>query len=281
MAGTYANVPAARIPYDRDGSVGVIINSTNQATVMTSGQMMTINNESSADSVSPGSGIWYVAILFAQPMTIGGTFHACYTGGHNTVTTYISTDTTNGVDGTWTTFRSAIYNPTVTPDYRTSIFSAAAVSNVKAIKYNIGSIPQLYCIHVYGTPSAYTGDKLVFWHPTLDQALDVTPAYFDYGDVAQNAAAIERDFRLKNISSSLSANSITVSCEAPTDSSPTTYVSQTAFRFNGGSYGPTASMATLAPGEISSVFTAKLAPVATSALSVWTQRYIAEAANWS
>lgn len=281
MAGTYPDVPTARIPYDKDGSVGISISSTNQATILTPAQLASINNESTANSITiPNAGS--IVIMFAEPMTISGSFHTHQYSQYG-LTTYTSADTSNGVDGTWSTFRSNAGNSTLTPNYRTNIFaSGSPVSNVKAIKLGISSISQsFYCLHLYGTPSVYDGDKLVFWHPTLDQPLAATPAYFDYGDTPQNAPAIERNFRLKNISTTLNANSVTVSCEAPTDSSPTTYVSQTAFRYNGGSYGATASMATLGPNEISPVFTAKLQVAPTANLSLWVQRYIAEAANWS
>lgn len=283
MAGTYTDVPAARIPYDRDGSVGITIDNSNQTTVLTSGQLLAINDESNTNPLSlPAYGS--LVIVFSQPTDVKGVFFAFSGAMAVNLTTYTSTNTTNGIDGTWVVFRSSTSNSAVSPAYRSNIFSVgSAVNGVKAIKFvsSYSTTSSCHCVHVYGKVSDYSGDRLVFWHPTLDQPLDITPAYFDYGDVPQNSAAIERDFRLKNISTTLSANTITVSCEAPTDSSPTSYVSQTTFRYDGGVYGATASLATLAPGQISSVFTAKLTVTSTATLSVWTQRYIAQAANWS
>ena len=277
MAGSYPDVPGARIAYDRDGSTGARISNTNAVTSLTAGEVNNMNDED-ADSTTMGD-TGRLAIFFPVPMTLVGCFHA----GSSTITTEISSNTTNGVDGTWTTFRAGVANAGISPTYRSSIFTAGAPSTgVKSIRFTTSSSSAgaaMNAAHVYGYPDS-NSDRLEFWHPTLDQPLRNTPAYFDYGDVSRSAANIERDFRIKNLSTSLTANTITVGREAPTDTSPT-YVSQTEFRYNGGSYGSTASLGSLAPNTISNVFTAKFDISATAVLSVWAQRYFADAVSWS
>lgn len=278
MAGLYPDVPGPRIAYDRDGSSGVSFTGAGAVTVLTAGQLATLNDEDN-DAVAPGSG-GGIAILFPQLTTIIGWF----TSKGNlagAASFFTSVDTTNGFDGTWVQFSTALTNnQNINPGHRQLIKTATPVANIKAIRVNAAGGTHGYeAIHVYGYPDA-SSDRLEFWHPTLDQPLRTTPAYFDYGDVPRSAANIERDFRLKNLSVSLTANTITVGAEAATDASPT-YVSQTEFRYNGGSYAATASLGSLAPDTISNVFTTKFDISATAALSIWVQRYYADASSWS
>jgi hypothetical protein len=277
MAGAYPDAPGSRIAYDRDGTTGATITTTNSITSLTAGQISNLNDED-ADAVTyTASG--YIVLFFPVPMTIIGSFHAANTS----VKIETSSDTTTGIDGTWTQFRAFTGNTTISPAYRTTIYLAGSpVTGVTAMRFqnNLGGgTPTISVMHLYGYPDS-DSDRLEFWHPTLDQPLRDTPAYFDYGDVSRGSGAIARDFRIKNLSTSLTANTITVGCEAPTDSTPT-YVSQTEFRYNGGSYAGTATLGSLAPNTISNTFTAKLDVLASATMGPWAQRYYADAASWS
>jgi hypothetical protein len=290
MAGNYPDAIGPRIPYDRDGTVGVLYNVSSGSLTQQSQAILTgINDESSAGTawgLSAGAAYWS-GFIFPAAVDLVGYFVAhggnSYQWSFGAIQT--STNTTNLSDGTWTQVAAShAYNSSVSPTYRTGQISLAA-PGIKAIRfYNSpggGSVGLSWIVmQLYGRPSA-TSDRLELWHPTLDQSLNLTPAYFDYGDVARGTGPVTKGFRIKNLSTSLTANSITVGVEAPTDSSAPTYVSQTQFSYNGGSYASTAGLASLAPTAISQPFTAKLDVSASAILGVWAQRYYAQAGSWS
>lgn len=125
MAGTYPDVPGPRIAYDRDGSTGVRISSGNAITSLTAGEMNNLNDED-GDSTGMSGANGRIAIFFPVPMTIVGCFHV----GSSTITTEKSSNTTNGVDGTWTSFRAGVASGTINPNYRTSIFTALSLIHI-------------------------------------------------------------------------------------------------------------------------------------------------------
>ena len=277
MAGFYPDAPAARIPFDRDGTTGVIFASDGSGiTTLTTTQLQQLNNENN-DGFNLGSDA-YVALIFPTLRDISHVFRSLEAGASLDVTK--SNDTTNGFDGTWVTISTTGTSSATVPNWRTT-FTAVSATGIKAIRVRSTSSTTrvLRAFFLYGTISA-TSSRLELWHPTLDQPLSTTPAYFDYGDVARGSAAIEKDFRVKNLSSSLTANTITVGCEALTDGTPT-FVSQTSFRYNGGSYASTATLSSLPATGISQVFTVRFTPSATAPLSIYAQRYYATASSWS
>jgi hypothetical protein len=290
MAGSYPDAIGPRVPYDRNGSVGIVYD-TGSGTLsqLSQSQMTGINDESSAGSqvsLSGGGTQFWVGFIFPTPIDFMGYF-ILWRGTKSQWTDgpiQVSTNTTNFMDGTWTQIAASHTTTSpVSPGYRNAQ-TAVAASGIKAIRFRYtsggGAISYGWAaVNLYGKPSTTT-DRLELWHPTLDQPLTDTPAYFDYGDVSRGTGAIERDFRIKNLSSSLTASTITVGVEALTDASPT-YVSQTQFRYNGGVYGSSASLGALGPGSISLPFTAKLDTLSTAALGLWAQRYYAQAAGWS
>lgn len=290
MAGNYPDAIGPRIPYDRDGTVGILYNISNGSITQQSQAVLTGINDESSGGTSWGFSSNYAywsGFIFPEPIDLIGYFIAhggnSYQWSFGAIQT--STNTTNLSDGTWTQIAANhAFNSSASPTYRTGQVSLAA-SGIKAIRfYNSpggGSISLSWTVmHLYGKPSA-TSDRLELWHPTLDQPLSQTPAYLDYGDVARGTGAVTRDFRIKNLSTTLTANNITVGAEALTDSGAPTYVSQTQFQYNGGGYAPTVVLGTLAPNTISLPFTAQLTTTGSSTLGVWAQRYYAQAGSWS
>jgi hypothetical protein len=67
--------------------------------------------------------------------------------------------------------------------------------------------PRLCVLHLYGSRPTTSVDRLAFWHPTTDQAIGT--ADLDFGDIAQGTS-VTKQFRIKNISGTLTANSITL-----------------------------------------------------------------------
>jgi hypothetical protein len=285
MAGTYPDAPGPRIPYDRDGTQAHIFTPSNGTSALQSQAVLNdLNDEDAGSSIGYLSSSKYLVLIFPQLMDISHyaiSWRAEQNGGlQQSGGVQYSTNTTNFIDGTWT----SITNPPTTAEpveLRTKI-TTANLTGVRAMRFlGTGAVwfSRPTVIHLYGKPSVIN-DRLEFWHPTLDQPLSQTPAYFDYGDVSRGTGAIQKDFRIKNLSTTLTASGITIGVEAFTDGSPT-YVSQTQFSYNSGSFGATASLAALGPNSISQPFTVKLDTTMTSPLGVWSQRYYAQAGGWA
>lgn len=286
MAGTYPDIPAPKMPYDRDGTVGLsyLTNLTGLAT-LTNADMIGMNDENiSTNGNLTGSSSRWVCLVFPELRDIVALTIVNASNGSNGVNNVeVSSNTSNGIDGTWTSLTANFSDAAATATaYRTDIRSHSSLG-VKAIRaLNSTSGASTNCrvgtFHVYGTKSAVS-DRLEFWHPTLDQSLNITPAYLDWGDVARGSSG-SRTFRLKNLSATLTANTITVGMEALYDTSPT-MVSQHTFDYNGGGFGTTATIGSLTPGQISSTITIQQNVSATATLSVWEQRIYASASSWS
>lgn len=286
MVGFYADAPAGRMAYDRDGSLGFLISSTGSSIVAISTTDMQRMNDETDGNTSPAIANNVnssLAIIFPELRDVTHHFRTLTAS----VTTIFesSVDTTNGFDGTWATINAAVAGPTasVQPNYRSSIVAAAGNNTgIKAVRLratgaNSGSV---YAFHLYGKVSAASPSKLELWHPTLDQALYVTPAYLDFGDFPRGTS-VDKTFRVKNRSATLTASSITVSREALTDATSPTHISEETLSYNGGAFASTATLSSLAPGAISQLFTLRNAPGASSNLGLWAQRIIASAASWA
>lgn len=275
MAGTYPDAPGPRIAYDRDGTaVFTGVTSTGVITPMSATNIANLNDDSVSTTIPSISSGSFVLFMFPQPTDVT---HWVRSSGGSTPTTEVSSNTTNGIDGTWVAVTSSA-SATTNTELRTG-YVAVTAPGATAFRIKVSGIVAFNAIHLYGKPSA-SSDRLEFWHPTLDQPLSQTPAHFDYGDHVRGSGAVTKDFRIKNLSTTLTANSITVGCEALTDASPT-FVSQMQFRYNGGSFAGTASLGNLGPNSISQPFTAQLTTSTSTALGMWQQRYYANVGNWS
>ena len=185
---------------------------------------------------------------------IGYCFVSNGNGSSSTLDEY-SLDSTTGIDGTWSTLRAAYTSGTAVtlPDYRTTIRTAAPLPlSVKAVRHRMPSITgsqRIRTMHYYGYRTA-ASNRLELWHPTLDQPLYLTPALGDFGDVPRATGYKIFSFRVKNLSATLTAQTITVVREMMTDGSPT-ILSLTDLQYNAGGYGTTATVPNLGPGAIS------------------------------
>lgn len=281
MAGNYPDVPAPRMAFDRDGSVGARISSSNTVTLLTQAELQQINNETNGEISNSDVGARY-AIIFPQLRDMSGYFiYSGLASFFKDIST--SADTTNGLDGTWT-IHSA--NPTASatsaPGYRSNI-QAVSWAGIKAFRFRTVDTGWNWGLHLYGAVAAgQTPDRLRMWHPTLDEPLDdatsADGAYFDWGDVQQNTTS-DKTFRIKNNSSTLSANSIVISQETLTDTTPTV---NSQFTFSdGGAFLASLDIGNLAPGALSPVITKRFTRPANATLSLWTSRTIANPGSWS
>lgn len=286
MAGNYPDAPAPRMAFDCDGSVGFILsgNGTGSSTQMTAGEMSNLNDETASTVTLPGGGTYSWGIIFPQLRDVIGITHAITNGWSSQVQT--STDTTNGLDGTWTTQLASLPTPAdlSAVGMRMNV-QTVAWSGVKCVRVNSPTSGNrfAYWLHLYGSISTgQTPDRLRLWHPTLDEPLDdpnsADGAYFDWAEATRGTSA-DKTFRIKNNSGTLTANSIVVSPNLLTDTTPTV-ASQMTFS-DGGAFTGSLNIGNLAPGAISSVITFRRTTLSNATLSLWTGRVLINPGSWT
>lgn len=224
MAGVYPDVPAQRLAYDIDGTA-VFSNNITVGTVslLSESQKQALNDENSNTSIT-SFGENRIVFIFPEITKIYG-YLWNFSGSFslNAPVISYSANTTNGIDGTWTNLPTPSNVSSSSPTYRASITTLATPLDMKGIRFYLtdtygGSYYTVYYsgIHLYGIPNV--AQKLDFWHPTLDER--ITPAYFDFGDVAQGTSSV-KTFRLKNFSTQ-SAADVSISINVLTEKNPTT-----------------------------------------------------------
>jgi hypothetical protein len=288
MAGNYPDAPSWRMAIDRDGTQLVHVAENNTISVGSTTDLRSLNDEFDAGILSDYNG--YTVLIFPELRDIDGLFIHWQSGQFGPALNggvQVSTNTTNGLDGTWTSIGAtpvnAAANPTK-PAYRTQISSTTALA-VRAVRVKWGNssygssyFSNLLSFHVYGEPApGQNPNRLELWHPTLDEKLP--PAYLDWGDVPRSSSA-DKTFRVKNLSSQQSANSIRVAMEILTDSGAPSVVAQHTLSYAGGSYVPQVNIGSLAPGAISGVVTLRRVTPSNAVLSLWSFRVFAESTDW-
>lgn len=283
MAGNYPDVPSWRMPIDRDGTTGVYIATDGTLSTFTSTQMQQINDESSSSSHSgSGAGQHTYCLVFPEARDLDAYYIGVASGG--AVTVQVSANTTNGFDGTWTQINS--YTPPSgdpKPGYRSNIISTTQLG-IRGIRVSVsvgvvlGVAAALFTFHVYGenVPGS-NPHKLELWHPTLNQRL--SPAALDWGDTPRSSSE-DRTFRVKNISPTLTGNSVRVAMDILTDGSPSV-VAQHTLSLDGSTFFAQVNVGNLAPGAISALVTIRRSTPANAQLSLFSFRVFAEANTWS
>lgn len=285
MAGFYPDAPSWRIAYDEDGTQGFKVTDTGVITDLTSADLIKLNNDvMGSDGPGAVSNVEAICLIFPCLMDIDAVFAVGdHFGGSNLRASAIKTsaNTTNGFDGTWSsqsvgsavghTGKAAIRQDIVTSTW----------GGIRAVKfYGTGSFTQqFHTIHLYGEPTAgQTLDRLVLWHPTLNQR--VGAAYFDWGDTPR-ASSADKTFRVKNISGTLTANAPRVSLETLDDGSPSVPGYHQVSK--GAGFAAQQTLANIAPGGISAeTITLRRTTPSNAQLGLWDLRIQAEAsAGWS
>jgi len=289
MAGNYPDVPGLRMAYDLDGSTGFYYNVGNPSgtiVILTNTQLKAVNDESMTTAINTdGANAANLqsrhGLIFPETRDLVGMFFvgdgACATPATSWAK---STDTTNGIDGTWTTFTGPTENTATNPQYRTLISTISGVTAVKAVRWERvnNNVRPWYTWHIYGNlTTGQTPNRLRMWHPTLDQ--EITGAHFDFAEIQRSATSVKQ-FRVKNNSSSLTANAPALSLEYLTDASPT-MVGQFQLSSDGSTYANTLTLGNVAPGAISPITYLRAAPSSTAQLSLWSGRVKVVAASWS
>lgn len=287
MAGLYPDAPDHRMALDQDGTQMFLINGSNGVTALSAGQLASTQDETDAGvGVTPSN--LYAVYIFPELRDITNYYWYMNANGGDTIHVRMdySTDTTNGLNGTWTVAvadftNQGLVNVSNSPGNRTTI-KPLSMLGIKAIRIYMtqswGDVLSLMSFHLYGNITAgQNPDRLALWHPTSD--MRVGPAYFDWGDALRGSTA-DRTFRVKNLSATLSANTITCSVDALTDTTPSV-VGQHTVSADGTTFAATASAGTLIPGAISGIMTIRRTTSATAVLSLWAIRVHAVAASWS
>ena len=294
MAGTYPDVPGPRIPYDRNlgavlhAGVGTPGSSFVQYTYTTAAQLATVNDESNTVArLTNTGGIQFAALLLHEACdVVGYLIRASAAGVAFPCSILTSVDTTDGLNGTWVE-RVVSPAPQLASDSQGALRSVNVVNwtNVRGVRLqaagNVSSDGYLSTFHLYGTPTAAAlsaqPHRLRLWHPTLDQPLG--GADLDLGDLKQGVTGI-KSFRVKNASTTQSANTVSLSREVLTDAAMAA-IAEYNVNFNGGAYGTTATVGTLAPGAISAVCNIRRVVGAAAAVQPMQVRLIAAATSWT
>lgn len=295
MAGLYPDAPHHRMAYDDDGTVlwfadtnadgvvpatyttGLILPGTER----TKAQKEKHNNETSisgSDVVGVGNfignpGPHAFFMVFPEQRDIYGinywctaTFNDPGDPNRRNVPKDVegSTNTTNGMDGSWSSIFPGTSYPTLTPWhsgitgdvatvyswdhwYRIGIETTnLPVTNIKAIRWIqergeglIGN-SSWHHIHVYGTISAgATPDRLLFINENT--GLEFTGP-IDCAEVPRGASLLH-ELRMKNNSATLTANNVLLDFEALHGLSDTWHT----IKETGGSYAGTLSITSIAP----------------------------------
>ena len=283
MAGFYADVPGPKLALDKDGTQWFRYTGAAVGTPLTSTEITQVNDWTNGGP-NPGTSGWLAAVFPEKRDLSGVNFRVNQPGGALNATFAIetSTNTTNGTDGAWVTqanVTDADARTTISGPAGRSIASIAALG-VKGIRARMtgGNSYGEGTFHVYGKPTAgQVIDRLAFWHPTLDQ--EVGGAYLDWGDVKRNTTET-RTFRVKNLSTSRTANSPRVAMEALTDASPSV-VGQHALSVDNSTWVSQITMANMAPGDVSAVMYVRRTTPLTAQPSLWNMRLFSEATTWS
>lgn len=290
MAGNYPDAPSRRMAWDADGSVGLIRNVGDRNAEWSGADKTELNDEDNISVSLPtgagGSADHFVYVIFPELREVEGFFaKAQNSDGFNAIgQVAFSGDTTNGIDGTWTE-ALADYNDQQTPagsvvDFWRTQITSLALSNVRGVRVRrnhnsalIMSSQLLRAIHLYGRPSlGETPDRLRF----IDEG---TGSEFtkpkDYGDIPRGSTR-DFQFRLRNNSTTLTANDVQVTAEDLFLGSGAWYTFDV-----GGGFQATISILSIAPGADSPVITCRQVVPVDALPHAHAGRVRATVASWS
>lgn len=282
---TYPALPDRRIPYDNDGTVvaqgsGGLTNGIQ--TYPSQGDLAELQD---GDLVLAGQAyingetgvVWCffpeqreVTAYFAVQIN---TFYGTQVGGH---TWYGSNDSTNGLDGTWETASlpggSASYADAYS--WRSAIKAISFTGGKRTVRFLAGPSGQtdrMAIFHLYGEKVAgQTPDDLIFIDHDTTPGVEFT-APEDFGDRPLGTTVV-RQFRVKNASTTKTANSINIQMN---DSDFT-------ISTDGTTWVVTINIASLAAGaESTTMFIRNTTPAPGNLLGPRFARIVATTSSWS
>lgn len=283
MAGFYPDVPAPRMAYDEDGTIGLVVGHpawTGAVTALDAASMRSANSEDLTSLIGRGNASNLGMILIFPEFRDVVAVSMRHSSSNGTL--QWSNDTTDGIDGTWHSVVGGVVRANSKVQMRENIVEVN-LSEVIAIRWNMtggnGSSHAIYGMHVYGYPSSGQNlDSLRLWHPTLDEEI-LDGAYFDWGDVRQETTQI-RQFRIKNISTSLEAQGVAIEIDAPTDEGAQTIVDAHSLSADGVLYSNYIELGSIAPNTISPVLNLRYAPSTLAVAGVRVARLLVKVDEW-
>jgi hypothetical protein len=212
----YPALPDRRMAYHADGTRVYEGPTSSTASIVESPANVNAWNSLSNDHYSGRYDNGYVWLFFPESRVVSAIFTACVATdsgahGNQVISVEGSNDSTNGLDGTWELATASGGYGVGTPpsdNWRANIKPIAFTGPKKVIRVKYGW--SMSTLHLYGhKATGETPDDLIW----LDS--DETGAEFatdeDFGDRPLGTTVV-RTVKLKNVSPSLTANAIVVSC---------------------------------------------------------------------
>lgn len=252
----YAAYPYRKMAYDTDGTV-VLAYRNNTMAYETLNLTQKTNLNSWEPTTSPAwivnsssSNGGHFIFVFPELRTFTRAFVLRSNANFSSYSLQYSTDTTNGIDGTWSNASdpSVTFDAAISDRWRTTGTNYSLVSAISGIKFTWASSPgathnlSMYKIHLYGNKNpGETPNDLIYTNVSGSEfTQDI-----DYGDVTTGDNSTVTSFKLKNTSLTKTASgiivyssgselqvsrdgndfssSVSVSAIGPSDSSPTLY----------------------------------------------------------
>ncbi len=291
--GFYADVPGARMGLDADGSillaaemaVGSFTVGMSPGKVWdtpTQAEKDRVNNEDASDDWALAGNDFLSCMIFPEKRDIDGVFFASpnvTSGGSD-----YSTNTTNGIDGSWTTLSYTGFTWLLDDKYRTDI-AAKSLTGVRAVRFFNGSTSQdLSAMHVYGLiASGETPDRILF----LDEATGLefgsggsAPEIMDFGD-RPRGSIFDHEFRLRN-NSTVAGNNLTATTIALTREALVGVMDTwMTYDEDGGGFMTSETVTSLAPETNSALLTMRLDIPDLATLFVWAARTKVAVTTWA
>lgn len=281
MAGSYPDAPSRRMAWDADGSIYLYREATSvPMTEPAASTRVELNDEDSTSVHSLFNNVRreYV-IIFPELREIDG----AYAGGGATYPDFgfdVSADTTNGIDGSWTTgiasSTSGVFQPGAPYTYYRSAIRSMALSNKRAIMAVSadGNDGRMDAFHVYGEIAAgETPDRLLWIDNTTGLEFNLP---IDYGDIPRGSAE-DRELKLKNNSATLTAASVQITAEALYLNSGAWYTFS-----EGGAFQSTLALAaSIGAGASTSTITIRRDTPDSETLGLHTARAYVNVGSWS
>jgi hypothetical protein len=252
--------------------------------------MQDLNNEDTDTAVtissSDAADIFFIGIMFSEPYDITGYYAVNEIGAW--ISLQWSTNTTDGVDGTWTTALSddeleGCFNDfDVADKWRIdAALIPAVLTGVKAVRFSLegGGTEHIKALHLYGNPAATaTTTRLKFWHPVLDTPSVAT--LFEFEGCPRRSSE-DKLFRIKNTSATQVAFAVSLAVDSltPPGSGPQLHQTLLLSEDGGLTFSAAIVIGTLAPGQVSPTLILRRVTPNACALGIWTSRVFVSASG--
>lgn len=289
MAGSHPDYPGNRFALNDDGTVGRRVN---RAGVSDALDLSVLSTETGASvgywpAAGAGSGAGgYVAVVFPEVRDVVGWYvrMADEASLLDLDVVYWAADTSNGVDGTWTSASVGWLSDdsaSVSADWRDNVIAPPTTLRCNGLRFGYtGLVNDLHLshLHVFGerTPGRLHGLEL------FGEVARLTAAEHDWGDVPVGSSADLR-FRVKNTSASVTCDGIELTIDAPTDTTPSVAAQHYLSLDFGDTFSASVAFTTpIEPGDVTgSVILRRVTPTSASvAPGEWAVRVKAHATGW-